>query len=68
MPAEESKFAIGALTIPTISSQELYKATFSQIVFLEPSTFFVDVDGLIYVTDRIRGGLYILEYTGPAVN
>lgn len=29
---------------------------------------FVDVDGLIYVTDRIRGGLYILEYTGPAVN
>ena len=25
---------------------------------------FVDVDGLIYVTDRIRGGLYILEYTG----
>lgn len=29
---------------------------------------FVDVDGLIYVTDRIRGGLYILEYTGPAIN
>ncbi len=29
---------------------------------------FVYVDGLIYVTDRIRGGLYILEYTGPAVN
>lgn len=28
---------------------------------------FVDTDGLIYVTDRIRGGLYILEYTGPAI-
>jgi hypothetical protein len=26
---------------------------------------YVDVDGLIYVTDRIKGGLYILEYTGP---
>lgn len=28
---------------------------------------FVDSDGLIYVTDRIRGGLYILEYTGPGI-
>lgn len=28
---------------------------------------FVDVDGLVYVTDRIRGGLYILEYTGPTI-
>ena len=28
---------------------------------------FVDADGLIYVSDRIRGGLYILEYTGPAI-
>ena len=26
---------------------------------------YVDADGLIYVTDRITGGLYILEYTGP---
>ena len=26
---------------------------------------YVDTDGLIYVTDRIKGGLYILEYTGP---
>lgn len=25
---------------------------------------FVDADGLIYVTDRITGGLYVLEYTG----
>lgn len=29
---------------------------------------FVDADGLIYVTDRIHGGLYILEYTGPTIN
>lgn len=29
--------------------------------------FYVDTDGLIYVTNRIRGGLYILEYTGPAI-
>jgi len=28
---------------------------------------FVDSDGLIYVTDRIKGGLYILEYTGPKI-
>src|SRR3972149_5067254 len=28
---------------------------------------FVDADGLIYVSDRIRGGLYILEYTGPKI-
>jgi hypothetical protein len=26
---------------------------------------FVDEKGLIYVTDRISGGLYILKYTGP---
>jgi len=26
---------------------------------------YVDTDGLIYVTDRIKGGLYVLEYTGP---
>jgi hypothetical protein len=26
---------------------------------------YVDTDGLIYVTDRVHGGLYILEYTGP---
>jgi hypothetical protein len=26
---------------------------------------YVDGDGLIYITDRIGGGLYILEYTGP---
>lgn len=29
---------------------------------------YVDTDGLIYVTDRIRGGLYILEYTGPTID
>ncbi|MBI2090914.1 MAG: hypothetical protein HYT78_19595 [Deltaproteobacteria bacterium] len=29
---------------------------------------FVDSDGLIYVTDRIKGGLYILEYTGPKIH
>lgn len=29
---------------------------------------FVDTDGLIYITDRIRGGLYVLEYTGPTIN
>jgi len=28
---------------------------------------YVDADGLIYVTDRMTGGLYILEYTGPAI-
>src|SRR5678815_2050343 len=28
---------------------------------------YVDTDGLIYVTDRIKGGLYILEYTGPKI-
>ena len=28
---------------------------------------YVDTDGLIYVTDRIRGGLYVLEYTGPKI-
>jgi len=26
---------------------------------------FVDAEGLIYITDRVGGGLYILEYTGP---
>lgn len=26
---------------------------------------YVDTDGLIYITDRVGGGLYILEYTGP---
>jgi hypothetical protein len=26
---------------------------------------YVDTDGLIYITDRVAGGLYILEYTGP---
>ena len=26
---------------------------------------YVDADGLVYVTDRVTGGLYILEYTGP---
>jgi hypothetical protein len=25
----------------------------------------VDTDGLIYMTDRHHGGLYVLEYTGP---
>lgn len=25
---------------------------------------FVDVDGLIYITDRISGGFYVVEYTG----
>jgi hypothetical protein len=25
---------------------------------------YVDSEGLIYITDRIGGGLYILEYTG----
>lgn len=25
---------------------------------------FVDSDGLIYLTDRIRGGMYVVEYTG----
>jgi hypothetical protein len=29
---------------------------------------YVDSDGLIYVTDRIKGGLYILEYTGPKIH
>jgi hypothetical protein len=28
---------------------------------------YVDADGLIYVTDRMTGGLYVLEYTGPAI-
>ena len=28
---------------------------------------YVDTDGLIYVSDRIKGGLYILEYTGPKI-
>lgn len=28
---------------------------------------FVDSDGLVYVTDRIKGGLYILEYAGPKI-
>ena len=28
---------------------------------------YVDTDGLIYVTNRIKGGLYILEYTGPKI-
>ena len=28
---------------------------------------FVDADGLIYVTDRIKGGIYVLEYTGPKI-
>ncbi len=28
---------------------------------------YVDTDGLIYVTDRIKGGVYILEYTGPRI-
>lgn len=28
---------------------------------------YVDTDGLIYVTDRIKGGLYILEYAGPKI-
>lgn len=28
---------------------------------------FVDTDGLIYVSDRINGGLYVLEYTGPQI-
>lgn len=28
---------------------------------------FVDADGLIYITDRYHGGLYILEYTGPRI-
>jgi len=26
---------------------------------------YVDSDGLIHITDRVGGGLYILEYTGP---
>jgi hypothetical protein len=26
---------------------------------------YVDSDGLIYITDRVNGGLYVLEYTGP---
>jgi hypothetical protein len=26
---------------------------------------YVDSDGLIYITDRLHGGLYVLEYTGP---
>ena len=25
---------------------------------------FVDADGLIYITDRIKGGIYVVEYTG----
>ena len=29
---------------------------------------YVDTDGLIYVTDRIKGGLYVLEYTGPKIH
>ena len=29
---------------------------------------YVDTDGLIYVTDRIKGGLYVLEYTGPKIS
>ncbi|OGA15690.1 MAG: hypothetical protein A3G25_13080 [Betaproteobacteria bacterium RIFCSPLOWO2_12_FULL_63_13] len=29
---------------------------------------FVDADGLIYITDRYHGGLYILEYTGPGMD
>ncbi len=28
---------------------------------------YVDRDGLIYVTDRITGGLYVLEYSGPKI-
>ena len=28
---------------------------------------YVDTDGLIYVTDRIKGGLYILEYNRPKI-
>ena len=33
---------------------------------LAPQTndLFVDTDGLIYVTDRLTGGLYVVEYTG----
>ena len=29
---------------------------------------YVDGDSLIYVSDRIRGGLYILEHTGPTIH
>lgn len=29
---------------------------------------FVDSDGLIYITDRYHGGLYVLEYTGPKIS
>jgi hypothetical protein len=25
----------------------------------------VDADGLIYITDRVHGGLDVVEYTGP---
>ncbi len=32
---------------------------------IQINDIFVDKDGLIYITDRIGGGLYILEYTGP---
>jgi hypothetical protein len=27
---------------------------------------FVDTDGLIYLTDRYNGGMYVVEYTGGA--
>lgn len=26
---------------------------------------YVGVDGIVYVTDRGNGGLYVLEYVGP---
>ena len=28
----------------------------------------VDADGLIYITDRINGGIYVVEYTGGRMN
>jgi hypothetical protein len=30
----------------------------------QSNDLYVDVDGLIYLTDRITGGLYVVEYTG----
>jgi hypothetical protein len=34
---------------------------------VQTNDVFLDDRGLLYITDRLGGGLHILEYTGPGV-
>lgn len=52
------------MTTPTELTRMQEAAGSSGFGLIGHHDLYVDADGLVYMTDRGAGGLYVLEYTG----